>query len=185
MALIACVGSLTPVKNQPLVVEALARPGAPRNTGVMFIGEGSGLAVLEALARERGVADRVWCLGYQAAVPALLSKADLLVQASTSEGQGLVLLEAMRARVPIVASDIPVFRELVADGKTGHLFTPNDADALAGAISRTLQQSAADRKDLLDRARAIFGQRYTVTAMRRSHDALYELVAKTELPLGP
>jgi glycosyltransferase involved in cell wall biosynthesis len=177
MAVIACIGSLMSFKNQPLVVEALASPSGPKNAVVMFIGEGS-TAAIDAVAIEFGVADRVFHLGYQAAASALLTHSDVLVQASTTEGQGLAVLEAMRARVPVVASDIPALRELVADGQTGYLFRSNDADALGTALSRALEAPPAERDELLDLAEAVFRHRYTATVMSRSHDALYELVAK-------
>jgi glycosyltransferase involved in cell wall biosynthesis len=182
MALVACIGSINRQKNQPLLVEALARLDRSLNVGVLFVGEGTGIGMLQSLAHERGVADRVWCLGYRPSASSLLAHVDLLAQTSIEEGQGVAILEAMRARVPVVSSDIPVLRELVVDGRTGFLFRSNDPDSLAATLTQALHRPQPERDAICDRAHALFEQRYTLSAMRRSHDALYDLVSKAEAP---
>ena len=60
--------------------------------------------------------------------------------ATGQESFGIVLVEAMAAGVPVVASDIAGYREVVRHGVDGLLVPPNDADALAAAIRRVLSE---------------------------------------------
>ena len=98
---------------------------------------------------------------------------DLVVAPSLTEGQGLVALEAFRAGVPVVASDIPAFRQFVSEHETGWLFASGDAEALAHAIDRSLVVSLHDRTRITTAARVQFLTHYTVDAMVARHDALY------------
>lgn len=82
-----------------------------------------------------------------AAVPSLLHDADVYVSPATGqESFGIVLVEAMSAGIPVVATDIPGYREVVRDGIEGLLVRPDDASALASAIARVL-----DERQLADR----------------------------------
>ena len=67
-------------------------------------------------------------------MPALLAACDIVVQPSHWEGFGLVLVEAMAARRPVVATAVSAIPEVVRDGETGLLVPPHDPDALARAL---------------------------------------------------
>jgi len=84
------------------------------------------------------VAEHVRFEGFCEDVPRLLGELDLLVLPSLWEGFGLVLLEAMAAGRPVVASAVGPIPEVVADGETGLLVPPEDPAALADAIVRVL-----------------------------------------------
>ena len=86
--------------------------------------------------------------------PRYHASADVFVAPNTgAESFGIVLLEAMAAGLPIVASDIPGFRTVMKDGRQGLLVTPNDAFVLADGIGTVL----ANRK--LAEAMAVEGTR--------------------------
>ncbi|HSL34693.1 MAG TPA: glycosyltransferase family 4 protein [Candidatus Limnocylindrales bacterium] len=142
---IACVGTLHEVKGQTHLVEAageLVRRGV--DLRVRFVGDGPDRAELERLAAALLLGERVEFLGQRtrAEVVGLLGNADILVAPSvpTAEGkrEGLpvVLIEAMAAGVPVVASHLSGIPELVEDGVTGLTVTPGDSTALADAIGR-------------------------------------------------
>ena len=72
--------------------------------------------------------------------------ADAFAFPSVKEGFGLVVLEALAAGLPVVASDIPVFAEYLRDGESALLVPPNDPAALAGALGRLAADPALRRR---------------------------------------
>jgi glycosyltransferase involved in cell wall biosynthesis len=83
------------------------------------------------------------------ALLAAYAAADVFALPSVNRGEafGLVLLEAMRARLPVIASDIAGsgIGDVVANGETALLVAPNDADALAAAIAKLDDASTRER----------------------------------------
>jgi glycosyltransferase involved in cell wall biosynthesis len=129
---------LTEQKGVDVAVRALA--SLPRDTVLVVLGEGPERARLEALARELGEAERVFLPGRVPDVAAWLRRAAVYVQPSRWEGFGLGVLEAMLAGLPVVASSVSSLPELVEDGITGVLVPPDDAAALARAVTVALEQ---------------------------------------------
>jgi glycosyltransferase involved in cell wall biosynthesis len=108
-------------------------------------GNGSLRPRLEALARALGIDGRVDFLGSCADVPTLLGGCDLFVFSTTrAEGLGTVLIEALAAGLPVVASDVPACRELLEEGRWGVLVNPGDPAALALAVIRRLGEPAGE-----------------------------------------
>lgn len=101
---------------------------------LLIAGEGELRAALEEEARALGVAERLRFLGWRSDVPALLAGVDLFLMPSLWEGFGLVLLEAMSKRRPVIASAVSAIPEVVAHGETGLLVPPRDPDAIAAAL---------------------------------------------------
>jgi glycosyltransferase involved in cell wall biosynthesis len=112
----------------------------PRLTGlhVVFAGDGPERDALEARARELGIQQHVTFLGFRDDVPRLMQCSDVVVLPSLVEGFPVSILEAMAARVPVIATAIGGTDEVVVDGVTGLLVPPRDAEALAAAIDRVL-----------------------------------------------
>jgi glycosyltransferase involved in cell wall biosynthesis len=171
---IGCIGSVTANKNQALLVEALARLDDP---GVVaaFIGEdGDGILARAATASaSRGV---LRC-GYQPEAARWLPLMDLLVLPSRSEGQGLVVVEAFRAGVPVVATNIPPLARMIEHQRSGFLFEAGNADALATIIRAALAMPAEDRDAIARTAKQRFRREFTSDAMVARHEALYEQLA--------
>jgi L-malate glycosyltransferase len=168
--IIGCIGSVTANKNQRLLLEALQWLEDP-TIRVVFIGEGSVDLVDEA--RELGVDRQVVACGYQPSASRWLPLFDLLVVPSRTEGQGLVVLEAFRARVPVVASHIPALTELIDDARNGFIFTPLTAKALAAAIRGALALPDDMREGIVSAAKARFERDFTIQAMVQRHEELY------------
>ena len=133
------VGRLAAVKGLPVLFEALAIARKTRpDLRLTLIGDGPERRALQAEASLLG--DAVNFVGYQSqdAVALALQRAELLVLPSFAEGVPVVLMEAMAAGRPVVATRIAGIPELVEDGISGILVPPGDAAALAKGILTAL-----------------------------------------------
>jgi len=136
---VVMVARIAPPKRHDLAVRALAlvRRRVPE-AELLVVGDGPGRPALERHSRELGLTCAVRLLGTRSDVPDLLASASCVVLASDYEGCPLSVAEAMAAGVPVVGTAVGGVRELVAEGETGYLTPPGDAEALARAIERVL-----------------------------------------------
>jgi len=137
------VGHLVPVKAQELAVAALAQlPGVT----LLLAGNGPNRALLEQVARDNGVTDRVRFLGAlpQAQLRDYYGAADALVLPSEREGWANVLLEAMACGTPVIASRVWGTPEVVAAPEAGLLMHERSARGVADAV-KTLRAAYPDR----------------------------------------
>lgn len=173
--LIGSVGRLARVKNQALLLTALAAPAVQEcaNWVALVVGEGPERAALEARARSLGIAGRVRFLGQRDDVAALLAALDIFVLPSLSEGISNTLLEAMASGVACIASAVGGNVELLDDGVHGHLFASGEAPALAGHLQR-LCLDAPLRRRLGQAARARMVREFSMEAMIARYEALYQ-----------
>ncbi len=104
-------------------------------------------------------------------LPAWYGAADALVFPSLKEGWGLAVLEAMSSGLPVIATDIPVFREYLTHCHDALLVPPADPAALAAAM-RSMMVDGALRRRLAENGRAV-AARYTWEASARRHLTLY------------
>lgn len=130
------IGRLDPVKRVPDLVAAVAKLPAEYTLGIWGDG-GHRRAVEQAVAKHR-LNGRVTLHGAIASPQQALGQMDVLVLPSEAEGFGLVLIEAMAAGVPVVATNVPGIRNVVTPEQTGLLVPPGDPDALAAGIERML-----------------------------------------------
>ena len=134
-------------KGHETVIRALARlrdrvPAAR----VVFHGQSKDLkyeARLRVLVAEMDLKDAVDFAGYRTDLMEFLDTFDCLVLASRAEPFGLVLLEAMRAGLPVVASNAGGVPEIITNGVNGLLFGPEDFEGLANALARIAQNPEA------------------------------------------
>ena len=160
------VGQLQPAKGFPVLLDAvaaLARGG--RDVALTLVGGGAGRAALEEQATRLGIGARVTFTGplNQDDVRRVLREADCFVLASFAEGIPVVLMEAMAAGVPCVATRITGIPELIEDGVSGLLVTPSDEDALAAAVTR-LADDLELRRRIAAAGRARVERDYNLTA---------------------
>ncbi len=101
---------------------------------LLIAGDGDLRDELEAEARQLGIQDRVHFLGWRTDIPRVMASLDIFLMPSLWEGFGMVLLEAMSKRVPVVASDVSAIPEIVVDGETGLLVPPRDPIAITQAL---------------------------------------------------
>jgi glycosyltransferase involved in cell wall biosynthesis len=146
--IVLCVSRLAKEKSLASAIAALAQTKA--NVRLTIVGDGPERSALQAYAADRGVAARVHFTGAlePAALPGLYAASDAFVFPSTTETQGLVLVEAMAAGLPVVAADTPVNREVLAGA--GRL-VPLDAARLAVALDDVLAAGRPGAPPGLDR----------------------------------
>ncbi|NLY53591.1 MAG: glycosyltransferase family 4 protein [Firmicutes bacterium] len=170
------VARLAPVKGLKFALEAAAilqRDNIPFTW--LFVGQGSELSSLQEQTAALGLGQQVRWLGYQTDIPGLMAAADIKILPSLQEALGLVILEAMAAGLPIVASNVGGIPELVQDGQSGILVPPGTSIALASAIKQLLaDQSRASSMGLVGRQRVL--AQFTITRMWQQTDAVYRQV---------
>lgn len=149
---------------------ARLRPGIPAK--LLVVGDGPDRAMLEALAKAEGIADAVHFVGYQAQPRLFLDLADLFVLASAREGFGLVLVEAMFAGLPVIATAVGGIPNVVEDGSTGILIPPASPDAIVQAITR-LHADGALRQGMAAAGKAIALRKFTAERYVADVDVLY------------
>ena len=141
------VGRLARQKGLDVLLRAMAEIACdPPALHLLAVGEGPDRAKLERLARRLGLAERVHFLGRRGDVPRLLKSADLCVIPSRWEGLSLVLLEAMAAGVPMVATRVAGSEEVIEHEKNGLLVPPKDARAMADAMRGVLDDPRRARE---------------------------------------
>jgi glycosyltransferase involved in cell wall biosynthesis len=129
---------------------------------------------LEALAREKGILDRVWFAGQQREMAPWYGAMHVYANASRSEGFPKAALEAMAHALPVVAFRVGGIPEAVVDGETGLLCDPDDCETLARAIDRLL--SRPDEARALGAAgRTRVAERFSPEAMARGMMELFDL----------
>lgn len=110
---------------------------------IRFVGDGSLRSQLEYLASDLGIAERVEFLGTRKDIAEQLGCADLFVLSTTpQEGLGTVIIEALAAGLPIIATSVPACREILQEGKWGTLVEPRNPDRLAESIVRHFQDAS-------------------------------------------
>ncbi|HHT9112847.1 MAG TPA: glycosyltransferase family 4 protein [Candidatus Wunengus sp. YC65] len=141
--LIVTAGRLVPVKGQTYLISALAQVITKiPNIRLVFLGDGELRGELSGQVKTLGLEKQVLFLGMRSDVPEIISCGDLFVLPSVNEGFGVVLLEAMVMKCPIVATNVGGVPEVVLDGETGILVPSGDPVQLAEGIVRLLRDRA-------------------------------------------
>ena len=169
------VGRLAEEKNLLFLTRAVASfMQANQRAWLLMVGSGPCAREIRGIMHEHGVADRLLMTGVLEGP--LLGSAyramDVFAFASQSETQGMVLTEAMAARVPVVALDGPGVREVVDDGRNGRLLMGASESTLAQALADCAALDLPARKRLRDAARRT-AQGYAIEKCASKALALY------------
>lgn len=161
------IGRLDPIKRVGDLVQAM-----PLIAGTLHIyGDGPEAATIGSMAAASAARGRITMHGKVASPAEALAELDCLVLPSYAEGFGLVLIEAMAAGVPVVATNVPGCRDVVQDNRNGLLVPPQSPPSLARAIGR-LQQDALLRSSLIEQARHDVQARYAWPNVLQRYAAL-------------
>jgi glycosyltransferase involved in cell wall biosynthesis len=150
--LIVCIARMAERKGIPDLIDAFALLAAERPASeLVFLGSGPHRPRFQEQTERLGLASRVHFAGQRDDVPDVLAASDVLALTSSREGVPRAIMEAMAARVPVVATDVVGTRAIVVDGKTGLLVPFGAPSAVARAIARILDDGEL-RRQLTDEA---------------------------------
>jgi glycosyltransferase involved in cell wall biosynthesis len=141
---IGTISRIDPIKDHKTLIRAfelVARDPEYRRCRLRIIGDGTLRAECEALARKLGVSHLVEFLGSRLDVPEQLGEMDVFALSTTEdEGFGIVLIEALAAGLPIVASDVEACQEVLQGGRFGILVRSGDPEAFAIGLKRSIEK---------------------------------------------
>jgi len=173
------VGRFTKQKGHIYFLE-MARLLLKRDPRCQFIliGTGELLPEMKARAHDLGLEDRLHFLGPRSDVEELLKIMDVFVSSSLWEGLPTVLLEAMAAGVPVVATDVSGSEELVKDGHTGLLVPSADASSLSDAVWRVLCDPELARRLVV--AGRQWSRQFSIDNSVEQYQVLFESIYRRE-----
>jgi glycosyltransferase involved in cell wall biosynthesis len=178
---IGSVGWLLPIKGPQILLKAferLHREGIPAK--LVYVGKGELENNLRRESRRLHLAPHIRFLGWQDNIAEIMSAFDVFVLPSLNEGMGRVLVEAMAAARPIVASRTGGIPDLVVQGENGILFPVGDDRALARALRRLQRHPEEARRMGLNGKRR--SQCYSDVSMVAKIDELYRSLVQKHAP---
>lgn len=179
---VVCISRLTKQKNVASLLRAwkivTSELGRVR---LHLIGDGTERENLEKLADALSISESVTFEGYATEERkwALLNRASAFVFPSLQEGFGIVLLEAMAAGLPVVAYDLPVFREFLNDGEHGYLAPSDDHRQMADRLLALLRNDSL-RCEISRRNAEYAGQFSWERATAQEENALLDVLRRYE-----
>jgi glycosyltransferase involved in cell wall biosynthesis len=169
---VGTVGWLLPIKGPIYLLRAMAEVWQSHpDIHLVYVGKGDLEEAVKGEAYRTGVSDRVKFLGWRDDIPEIMHTLDVFVLPSLNEGMGRVLVEAMAAGKPIVASNVGGIPDLVKDGQNGFLVGPGDVNGLSLAMKKLIEDEEL-RVKMGAKGRAM-AQSYGVEEMIRKIDDLY------------
>lgn len=171
---IGCVARLVPVKGHIYLIKA-AKIVIDALPDVQFIlaGDGELEMELKEFSRALGIESNIHFLGRRDDIPELLQIFDIFVLPSLNEGMGRVILEAMAAGKPVIATRVGGIPEIVKDGITGILVPPENPDFLAEAIISLIKNRDLGEKFGLE-GKMRLDSKFTSQAMVERIEQLYD-----------
>ncbi|MEO8089903.1 MAG: glycosyltransferase [Gemmatimonadales bacterium] len=167
------IGRLWEQKDYPTLLRAFHGLRSP-SARLAIAGRGPLLEDLRLQAGQLGIGKQVMLLGVRHDVGALLGAADALVLSSAWEGMPNVVMEALAAAKPVVATQVGGVAELVQPGRSGFLAPPGDADALSRAMGELMSLPADQRRQMGLHGRDHIAAHYGLATMAERWTALYE-----------
>ena len=142
-----CTARLEPVKNHPMLFEAVRRViESGRQARLWLVGDGDLRQDYQVRCAAIGIAGAVEFLGYRNDIEAVLAQTDVAVLTSVKEGIPRAMLEAMAMKIPVVATRVVGTEETVADGETGFLVPLDDVEAFADRLCRLIDDPELRRR---------------------------------------
>lgn len=176
---ILSVGRLEPAKDQNILIEAFRLVAADHpEAQLRLVGNGSRREQLISLAASYDLAGRVQVFPGRTDLRPLFQEASVFALSSLEEGLPNVVLEAMVAGLPVVATRVGGLPEVVKPGRTGWLVPPRDVPALAAALSHLLSDPETSQAfGRAGREQAV--RDFSLASMARSHEEIFMSLVKS------
>jgi len=177
--LIGAFGRISPEKGQKhLIAAAVQVLKVFPETRFLIVGDGFQKEEMKEYAAHLGISDRVIFAGFRKNIASFYSALDLFVLPSILEGTPMALLEAMSAKLPVIATRVGGVGRIVQNGKNGLLVSPANPEELASVIVRLLQTPTQAEK-LAKNALHTISERYSSEKMTGEYMKLYtELISE-------
>ena len=177
--IIGIVARLDPIKNHKTLFFAFKEivKNYPQ-VKLIIVGDGPLREELKEKSYQLGIKNKVIFMGERDNVPEILKTFDIFVLPSLNEGMSNTILEAMATGIPVIASNVGGNPELVIDGRTGFLFSPNDVESLVQKIKTYILHPELKQKHGYN-ARKRVEEKFSLDQMVRRYEELYlELVER-------
>ncbi len=136
--IIGTIANFYPTKGLEYLILAAKEFKARDDTAFFIIGDGEERPKLEKLIKENGLGKKVFLLGSIPEAKKLLQAFDIFVLPSVKEGFPWALIEAMAAKIPVIATSVGAVPEIIDNGKNGFMVAPRDPKALSSRIKEVL-----------------------------------------------
>ncbi len=178
---VSIIANLRVMKGHRDVIAALPalRSRFPRIC-VLCVGRDDSGGEIKRTAEAHGVMGSMKFLGYQEATQEILAVSDVFLLPSYWEGCPASILEAMAARVPVVATKVGGIPEIVEAHKTGLLIPPRDPDAICEAVTWVMQ-NAREVEQMVARAKQQIADHFSLDQMVTKIEATYERLLKKKV----
>jgi glycosyltransferase involved in cell wall biosynthesis len=169
--------------DQLIAAFALLRKKTARKVKLVIVGRGPLQSTLQQCARAHHVCDGIVWAGFRADIPRVMRAFDVFALTSDFEGFGLVLIEAMAARRPVVATRVSAIPEVVVDGETGLLAEKRSPESIAAALERMMDPELRAEMGEAGHQRAC--EHFTLERMHHATDDVYARALQTPPSFNP
>jgi glycosyltransferase involved in cell wall biosynthesis len=170
---IICIAELHPIKRHDILIQATASMQYSHDTlRFIFIGNGESRRALEQQVKKLGLDNHVCITGALTDAARFIKAATILTLVSDSESYGYVIHEAGLAGIPVIATNVGGIPDIVTNGKSGLLITPNSPDAFVAAATELLNNDI--KRQQLGTTLHEHMELRTVARMTTQTAALYE-----------
>ncbi|RPF54195.1 glycosyltransferase family 4 protein [Aquisalibacillus elongatus] len=172
--LIVMIARLEPVKRHDLAIEAFEHLSQHQpNAQLLLIGEGTQKDYINHLIKQKGLQNKIHLLGYREDAQNVLELADVCLLTSKSESFPIVLLEAARAKVPIVTTNVGDVKQLIPNEDYGTVVNRVTPETLSQAIYNTIQKETSQQTErLYQHAKNHYSLQHFYTRVRQIYENL-------------
>ncbi len=169
--ILTMVARVAPPKNFICLLDALAL--IDDKYLLRVVGDGPELSHVQEYARKIGIEKNINFMGSRNDVPLILASSDIFILSSDWEGFPISIIEAMRAGLPVIASNVGGISEAIIEGRNGYLVPRGDAEMLSNAI-RQLLADKNKRKEMGQCSRVLFEEQGTTVVMLEGIEKIYD-----------